>query len=134
MTETPERIALDWKPGVAVTSGPLFEAGTRWVREDVALAMVAAALDRAVRACENTLANFEESNPTRHDALPYLADGCEACADAIKYLTPDDARDALDRLIAEAVEDEREACASLVATSGCLDDDRLAEAIRARKG
>ena len=44
MTDTPERIALRWQPGAAVTSGPLFDHPdyTRFVREDVAAAMVAA--------------------------------------------------------------------------------------------
>ena len=37
MTDTPDRIALRWKPGAAVTQGPLFDHPdyTRWVREDV---------------------------------------------------------------------------------------------------
>jgi hypothetical protein len=44
MTDTPERIALRWQPGDAVTSGPLMDHPdfTQWVRADVAAAMVAA--------------------------------------------------------------------------------------------
>jgi hypothetical protein len=44
MSDTPERIALRWQPGAAVTNGPLMDHPdyTQWVRADVAAAMVAA--------------------------------------------------------------------------------------------
>ena len=44
MNNTPERIALRWEPGAAVTNGPLMDHPdyTQWVRADVAAAMVAA--------------------------------------------------------------------------------------------
>ena len=44
MTDTPERIALRWQPGAAVTNGPLMDHPdfTQYIRADVAAAMVAA--------------------------------------------------------------------------------------------
>jgi hypothetical protein len=54
MTDTPERIALRWQPGVAVTNGPLMDHPdyTQWVRADVAAAMVAAEREACARAVE----------------------------------------------------------------------------------
>jgi hypothetical protein len=53
MSDTPERIALRWEPGAAVTSGPLMEHPdyTMWVREDVAEAAVAAAVQAERARC-----------------------------------------------------------------------------------
>jgi len=65
MTDTPKRIALRWEPGAAVTSGPLMEHPeyTRWVREDVADAAVAA----AVQAERARLAELLQKSANRLD-------------------------------------------------------------------
>jgi len=49
----------------------------------------AESLREAAKACENALSELEQANPGRHDALPFLADGCEASRDAILALIPD---------------------------------------------
>jgi len=91
-TKAPERIwAWPWSGDASRGQWTLnasvgFNGEALYIREDVAQEMVVVALDQAVLACQNTLADLEESNPARHDALPYLADGCEACADAISQL------------------------------------------------
>jgi len=74
---------------------------------DVAQAMVAAAFDLAGQHHDRH-ADFY-----RAVSFPDCA-AHEEHARRIRALTPDDARAALDRLIAEAVEAEREACAKAV--------------------
>jgi len=130
MTGTPERIWV-WEYGRS--AGEPQGAGewygedvgldgdeVSYIREDVSQAMVAAAL----REVENVL--FFEICPNEQ-------------LDAIRVITPDDARSALDRLIAEAVEDVWSAVETLAA-AGTPPDGMLSiakantEAIRARKG
>ena len=52
MPDTPERIALRWQPGAAVTSGPLMDHPdfTQYIRADVAAAMVAAEREACAEA------------------------------------------------------------------------------------
>jgi hypothetical protein len=55
MTDTPERIWVDWRPGLAVTNGPLTDVRQGWVRADLhdaALARVVE-LEGVVRAIIN---------------------------------------------------------------------------------
>jgi len=117
-TEAPERIwaELDFNAfGDPKTAGSWHSKETEpcveYIREDVAQAMVAAALEQALE-------------------MPHRA------------LVPDEARTALDRLIAEAVEEEREACTVLVENritgNGIkngkdIECEQIADAIRARK-
>lgn len=51
MTDEPERIALRWEPGKAVTSGPLMQSKdyTHYIRADHAEALVRAAYEAAAR-------------------------------------------------------------------------------------
>lgn len=130
-TEAPERTAIEWHDFHAEVG-----SGTPYIREDVAQALVAAAYDAAwraaFRACRTEEAGYVDENSR-------LAQRIEnelrlAVAGAIKNRTPADARAALDRLIAEAVEAEREACIELADTFAESDQSELIiAAIRARK-
>ena len=77
MTDTPERIALRWEPGAAVTSGPLMTHPdyTRWVREDVAEAAVAAAVQAERARCARVAENFGPSRPHPPGAQPIRITG-----------------------------------------------------------
>jgi len=138
-SKTPEKIwALvedDWHCGETGENfiGGTWDDGTLkngclFIREDVA---VVAALEEAVDEV------YQECWTDGLGGIPEIVkveqDTTVLAMRAIQSLINDDARAALDRLIAEAVEDEREACASLVETFGALDHDHLADAIRARK-
>lgn len=90
MTDAPEQIW--WNCGVgpySFASSVKFAGGTEYIRADVAHAMVAAAYEAAAQACGD-------------DAYARgLPDQLTACAEAIRALTPDDARAALARMMAE---------------------------------
>lgn len=77
-------------PSNAKSFGERLEAPRKpYIREDLALAMVAAAYEAAAQACGD-------------DAYARgLPDQLTACAEAIRALTPDDARAALARMMAE---------------------------------
>lgn len=49
------------------------------------------ALREAAAACGKALAEVQNANPDRHDALPYIEDGCDACKEAIEALAQKDA-------------------------------------------
>jgi len=105
MTDTPERIALRWEPGAAVTSGPLMEHPeyTRWVREDVAEAAVAAAV-QAERARCAAMFHDEQVRIWSEEILGNL--GVEGVLDLTNYEAKLDAIYAVKRglgLIAAAI-------------------------------
>lgn len=49
------------------------------------------ALREALTACDKALFDMQAANPSRHDALPYIKDGCDSCKDAIIALIEKDA-------------------------------------------
>lgn len=110
MADTPERFWQDWRPGMGVTNGPLAcPPRTEWVRGDVCLALVAAAYEAAATECEDTGSDLLAFS----DATLKEISEHQACADLIRSFTLTNAQEALDRLIAEKVAEERERCAVL---------------------
>jgi hypothetical protein len=82
-----------------------------YIREDVALAMVAAHGEQAQRECIAVEADLLFASVTYKSGY---RDGALWSRDAISKLTPDDAKAALGRLI----QAEREACARVAETEG----------------
>ena len=69
----------------------------KYIRSDHVADMLKAEREKALRealtACDKALSDMQAANPNRHDALPYIEDGCEACKDAIEALISEDKTD-----------------------------------------
>jgi hypothetical protein len=76
MTDAPERIWLDWRPGLAVLSGPLAsKPRTEYIRADTN-----AALEEAARIADDKIDCFQkyvDANEARIDAEAKLAQAVE---------------------------------------------------------
>ena len=105
MSEAPERIYLD---GDVEAGDGMFprcfenpkyasEPPVEYLRADHVADMLKAEREKALRealtACDKALSDMQAANPNRHDALPYIEDGCEACKDAIEALISEDKTD-----------------------------------------
>jgi len=117
--DTPERM---W-----VENGIMWHtlaSGIEYLRKDIAdeqaQAMVAASLDRAVQKCRS-----EVEGALKAKCEPQ-AMGALWCKKSIAQITPPDAQAALDRVVAEAVRAEREACDKAVQSN--LDKDASEDA------
>jgi hypothetical protein len=83
MTDAPERIALRWQPGAAVTNGPLMGHPdfTQYIRADVAAAMVAAEREACAAVADKVADTARQrSNPS----LAFLSRRMQALAAAIR--------------------------------------------------
>jgi len=76
MTDAPERIWLDWRPGLAVTSGPLAsKPRTEYIRADTVAAMVAEARIQELEAKQQeTFQMYVDANEARIDAEAKLSE------------------------------------------------------------
>lgn len=121
----PDEIAMDWEPGKAITSGPLFADSkiTHWVRKDISDAAVAAAYE----ACGQM---FQKRGDEGLGA-PYMA------LNRCRTLTPANARAALEAAKREAFNEGIEAAAmcgdkAIHGYAGrCLKGDRYALGVQA---
>jgi len=85
MTDAPERIWLDWRPGLAVTSGPLAQKPrTEYIRADTVAAMVAEDRIKELEAKQQeTFQMYVDANEARIDAEAKLSESEALLAKAV---------------------------------------------------
>lgn len=108
--EHPATNARGYKAGGWVNTEPVREA-TPYTPTDIADALVAAAYEAAAEVADQRHQVYMESKG--RDPADYTS-GYSIARDAIRALTPDDAKAALDRIVQKAVTAERERCAEIV--------------------
>jgi hypothetical protein len=84
MSEAPERMWVNWRPGLGVTSGPLAKPPTtEWVRKDVADAMISEAVAEERERCAQVAECARYNCGLDQNGVTHVIEGSHVFAEAI---------------------------------------------------